>query len=790
MDKLTILIVLITITCVFALQKPTNYYAGKSAAGGVRGNQQQTSNFAVWNTSSNNWMNVIPPNLGSGNLYGVVAVGTGLLAYGSFQSIGSHTAAALAYYDGNVWTAPEGIGLYTLNYNSSYSFFDNVPTGVGTAYAATVVGNTVYLLGNFDQVGTVRTGVNGFVSLTWSAGGVFTINQIGNGYFKNYNPSVTCAFCPYTTQPPLGTKNKLLTFSFNSNQYFILQDNLIGDIWVWQVNSAAWVKTTAGNNARNLTTQIKDFDVVVDSTAATIFVVGAFQIYTDPNPQNLYTYIAQSSDYGTSWQQYGPVLNQTNFGNVPAVLNSQGVTICPALTGSGFTAIAAQNRNSIFVAGGYRVSSRLTNGTYGVPNELQTRIIQLTSASSPSPSPLSDRFGPYPSGTANYNIQGPNVDKLALIGGNLYAFGNFQYYKQVAFPQYRFGNRYVNALKGAIVYTLSTSQQWQPAFGGFLTTSGDTSPLFSSSGLFLSSGSDANGNTIIFFAANPTTAAAAFTSTYGLLSGGVFAYGGDPVNNANNKWNVVYSNNRIITLATAAFSGSYFTPQSYGADGSVNCLVVTQAGDALLIGGQFDYIGNNLVPGVAFYNPDIGLIGSIGGGLFQYNNNPYYYADNQYNNRIGGVVNDITEYNGYLYAGGLFNRNNTGYPLANIAAISFRTGGAGWIQVDGGCDGQIRDMLINGGKLYVTGSFFFCGLNSEGFIQNDGLYHGRVPTSKIAVIDLTLNPSLQSWRPLGIGLQGGDGLALTWNRGQLYVGGAFSSAGGALNTAYCKMGWH
>jgi len=82
--------------------------------------------------------------------------------------------------------------------------------------------------------------------------------------------------------------------------------------------------------------------------------------------------------------------------------------------------------------------------------------------------------------------------------------------------------------------------------------------------------------------------------------------------------------------------------------------------------------------------------------------------------------------------------------------------------------------------LYATGSFSYCGLNSAGYTQTDGLNNGRTPTSKIAVIDLSLNPSVQSWRPLGIGLTGGNGRALAYYQGKIYVGGTFSSAGGVI----------
>jgi len=84
--------------------------------------------------------------------------------------------------------------------------------------------------------------------------------------------------------------------------------------------------------------------------------------------------------------------------------------------------------------------------------------------------------------------------------------------------------------------------------------------------------------------------------------------------------------------------------------------------------------------------------------------------------------------------------------------------------------------------LYVTGTFSNCGLNPSGY-QQSGLLRGRVPTSKIAVIDLSQDPSVRSWRPLGIGLVGGTcGSAMTYYSGQLYVGGTFNSAGGVLNS--------
>jgi len=168
----------------------------------------------------------------------------------------------------------------------------------------------------------------------------------------------------------------------------------------------------------------------------------------------------------------------------------------------------------------------------------------------------------------------------------------------------------------------------------------------------------------------------------------------------------------------------------------------------------------------------------IGGGIYQNNQVINYYGDNSYNNRIGGAVYDIEEWNNKLIIGGAFNRNNSGSCVSNIAWNNFRVSGAGWMAIDGGCDNNVNDLLVVGNILYITGSFLFCGLNPAGY--NGGLYRGSIPTSKIARIDLGDNN--RSWRNLGVGLSGGDGNALAWRGGVLYVGGAFTSAGGRIQT--------
>jgi len=140
-------------------------------------------------------------------------------------------------------------------------------------------------------------------------------------------------------------------------------------------------------------------------------------------------------------------------------------------------------------------------------------------------------------------------------------------------------------------------------------------------------------------------------------------------------------------------------------------------------------------------------------------------------------VYDFEENNNWLYAAGLFNRNASGACFSNVARIQYRKSGAWWQQVDGGCDGYIRDLLFDGNLLYATGNFQYCGLNTGSY--NGNRVRGRVPTSYIAVINVGETP--MSWRNLGSGLDG-IGYAMAKRGFDLFVGGLFNSAGGKLQT--------
>lgn len=751
-----LLAIVLFVTLVFAIERPKNYWAGNAAP---RGDQQQVNQFAAFNITSKNWNVVIPPGISRASIRGLVAVGTGYLAYGSFTSLGSSVAAGLAYYDGQVWSVPEGVGLYTYDQTSKNPAYLVPPTSVGTAYAAVVDGNDVYVYGSFNQVGLRRGGVAGFVKLTWSAGGIFTIGTVGNAYSQTV-AGVCSSFCPGDANPS-GTKNKLMTYLSNSVRYFILQDT--ADLWSFTPNSASWNRISSSNGARNLQGNIADFDV----NSGSIYAVGKFDNTNDANPQKQYLHIAVSPDGGNTWNTVSSPqpLNVNNFASLSPTYNPvDNSVIYQGLDCIGLTAISVQSSSSIFVAGGWRDTDRNIT-TNNLAGQMQMRVFQISGATI---TPISERFGSSSTLTAavygtfpEFLLQKSFINRLMFANGVLYTFGTFDVYQLVVTTGTRFTHRYVQVMKGAAQYS---NNQWSQAFGGWLTTSatGDVSSTF------VANAWNTRGDVAYFLA---TFAGNDVLSSYNLVSGSIFAYGGDEKRNQDHRWNAVLSNQRFT-------SSSAFNYGSGNVEGYVRTLHMTKKGDALIFGGLFDWVGTQRVSGAGWYSYDQNTVYSLGGGLYEVTSSSVFGADNYGNYRFGGVVWDFEEVGDYLYAGGVFNRNNSGNALFNVAKLKFRQNGAGWEQLDGGCDKVVRDLLAVGNLLYATGDFQYCGLITDSY--KGSIVRGRVPHSYISVIDLgQKNPS---WRNLGVGLSG-PGYAMAYRNGDLFVGGSFSNAGGLLYTS-------
>ena len=677
-------------------------------------------------------------------------VGTGYLAYGSFSNIGSSAAAGLAYYDGKVWSVPEGVGLYSYNAASTNPRIE-VESSASSANAATVIGNDVYLYGSFNQVGLIRGNVAGFVKLTWSEGGVFTIGTVGNGYSQS-GPTGCTSFCPRDSQPS-GTTYKLKSYTLNNVITFVMRVD--GDIYTFSPNFASWTRISSSNGARFLQGNIRDFDINGNS----IYVVGKFDNTADAEPTRAYLHIAVTADAGTTWTALTnpQPLPLANFAALPAIVTN-GTTTFIALDCIGLNAIVVESPQSIYVAGGWRETERNVS-INNLAGQMQNRVFQIVG---PTTNVISQRFGV--TNSANYGtypqfLSSNFIDSLTLNNGVLYAYGSFEFYNQITNNGIRFTNRYTTVIKGAAKFT---NNQWTQAFGGFLTTSssGDVSATN------LASVWNTNGDVAYFLG---TSTSSTLQSSYNLVSGSLFGYGGEKKRNQDRRWNNFLGHQRFTSSRN--FANGPGIPEGF-----VRTLHYTQRGESIVFGGTFDYIGDVRVAGIGWYRYESQQFEAVGGGLYQVTSNSVFGVDNFANNRFGGDVYDIEERGDYLYAAGQFNRNNTGNALYNIARVKFRSANSGWDQLDGGCDSIVRDLLIVGDTLYATGDFNYCGLITD---TVNGPFRGRVQASRIARINL--NEKNPSWRSLGVGLND-NGYALAWRKGYLYVGGDFTQAGGLHNT--------
>ena len=128
----------------------------------------------------------------------------------------------------------------------------------------------------------------------------------------------------------------------------------------------------------------------------------------------------------------------------------------------------------------------------------------------------------------------------------------------------------------------------------------------------------------------------------------------------------------------------------------------------------------------------------------------------------GGPVNEMTSWNGSLFAGGAFDHSGT-TPIANIAQWT----GAEWFPLGGGVDGPVYGMKAGPDGLYVCGVFLHADtLTVNGLARWDG-------SSWHTVHDL---PQLYSGDINRI-------FDLAFYNGELYIGGKFNGVGGMNDIA-------
>lgn len=187
-----------------------------------------------------------------------------------------------------------------------------------------------------------------------------------------------------------------------------------------------------------------------------------------------------------------------------------------------------------------------------------------------------------------------------------------------------------------------------------------------------------------------------------------------------------------------------------GANGVNNHVyAIAVSGDEVLVGGGFDFAGGLRANGVALFRPSNQTWISLGTAL---------------TNGVDGIVYAIAIVESGVFVAGNFGQAGGG--VANNIAFfsrSTQTWSSLGLGTTRGVSGPVFGLYGVGGDLYLVGSF---------------MQAGDVPANRIARFNL----STQTWTSLGSGLANGlngIGYSVAISEGNVYVGGAFSQAGGA-----------
>lgn len=784
--KYFVLIILFFAAVSFAqVGKYTHIVGGSFTQAG----QRLASGFGCWDTRANRYGNL--PRASFRNALGATVVsdiapaGRGFLAVGDFTSVNGINANGIAFFDGSKWCAFPHLNLYSYTVPNPTPnpiiFPDNRNNRPGYAVAiAQLQGNAndFYIFGGlradgsgpaFNQIGTTVTGVAGLVRLTYDANtNNFTVNAVGgyetrpgqystpanplndgNGYPADSAPSGTIgrtkvrvvsqnSILSFYVHPAVGTAGNIQRWRTGAgsvdSQWISVQTDITGGSF--NVSNAA---VTYNVLAQGLLNQARDFD----HDGTNLFIVGRFDNSQNTTSNVNYVNVACSPNANTNsitWQVAANWPNVNNFNQtntqLPSVPNANlgafRIATEPGVTGVYYVATAFVSVDN---------TPTRDNDLVGVPQYFIYRVNNAvpTLLGSQSAGTIVPRFD-LP--TAGF----PTFARLSFYNSRLYVFGNFAYYSWINNQNNQWPRHYQRCISNAVFYDGS---EFVDAYGGFTTVGATSYPLI---------------------AANTAASAdfvyvAGATNYYDIFSAGsVVAYNRDT-----KRW-VNFGANRFVLRGGNPLAVNKFG----GLDGNVQAIHFIKKqrsgiSDAVVVGGQFDWYGNQYLGSVAYLRTNNGQYESLGGGLFVEESEGAYRADQTSPIYRAGNVLDFEEIDGRFYAAGAFTKNINGACLNYVASVSATNTNEVWTALGAGCDGLVRDLIAKGNDLYLGGDFSSCA--------------GVDGTRRVARYDTKKG----TWWALQEGLEGSV-YAMIWYRGNLLVGGSFTATPAAYRTNFATTG--